>query len=81
MPVRIRLSRVGKNNNPLFRVVVAEREKPRNGRFIEVLGNYDPKKREKKLTVNKERLQYWVSKGATLSAVVEQTFRKEKGDL
>lgn len=77
MPVRIRLSRVGKKKNAFYRVVAAHREKPRDGRFLEVLGNYDPKNEKKKLSLNKERFEYWMAQGATLSGVIRTTLKKE----
>lgn len=76
MPVRIRLTRVGTNKKPFFRVVAAERTKPRDGRFLEVLGTYNPKLPEKKININKERLAYWIKQGATLSDTMRETLKK-----
>lgn len=72
MAVRIRLARHGKHNSPFYRVVVQDREKPRNGRFLEIVGTYDPKnsKEEQPWTLKKERIEYWLSKGATPSETV-----------
>lgn len=76
MPVRIRLTRVGTNKKPFFRVVAAERTKPRDGRFLEVLGTYNPKLTEKKININKERLAYWIKQGATMSDTMRETLKK-----
>lgn len=76
MPVRIRLTRVGTNKKPFFRVVAAERTKPRDGRFLEVLGTYNPKLTEKKININQERLAYWIKQGATLSDTMRETLKK-----
>lgn len=70
MPVRIRLTRVGTHNKPYFRVVAAERTKPRDGRFLEVLGTYNPKQEKEKMQVNKERFDFWLKQGATMSKIV-----------
>ena len=66
--LRIRLSRVGKRNKAQFRVTVAEARRAPSGRFIEILGHYDPHTKEK--VFNKERIEYWISKGAKLSATM-----------
>ena len=79
MPVRIRLTRVGTNKKPFFRVVAAERTKPRDGRFLEVLGTYYPKLKEKKLTLNKERYDYWIKQGALPTNIIIQSLKKELG--
>ncbi|OGQ04223.1 MAG: 30S ribosomal protein S16 [Deltaproteobacteria bacterium RIFCSPLOWO2_01_44_7] len=77
MPVRIRLTRIGTNQKPFFRVVAASREKPRDGSFLEVLGVYNPKLKEKKFNVNKERIEFWLKKGAIPSRVVGQMLKKD----
>ena len=64
MAVCIRLTRLGTNKKPHFRLVVADKTKPRDGNFLEVLGNYDPKIKEKGLKFKKDRYDYWMSKGA-----------------
>lgn len=72
MAVVIRLTRTGMRNTPHYRVVAADDRRPRDGKFIEVLGSYDPSKKENKLTVNKERLDYWRKVGARLSPTISQ---------
>lgn len=66
--LRIRLSRVGKKNKAQFRVTVAEARRAPTGRFIEILGHYDPHTKER--VFNKERIEYWISKGAKPSATM-----------
>ena len=72
MSVTIRLSRCGKRNSPFYRIVAADQRKPAAGKSIEVLGSYDPKKTTDKITLDKERFDYWVSKGARLSPTMSQ---------
>jgi len=70
MSVKIRMSRAGARNRPFFKVVVAESRSPRDGRFIEKLGTFNPllpKEHPQRLVLNMERIQYWLSKGATPS--------------
>jgi len=67
MSLKIRLSRAGAKKRPFYRIVIADSRSPRDGRFIEVVGTYEPilaKDDEKRTQLNTERLQYWLSKGA-----------------
>lgn len=66
----IRLRRVGSKKRPYFRVVVIEAGNPRDGSFVEVLGNYNPRSKPAKVEVDRERLQYWIGKGARPSDTV-----------
>ena len=75
MAVTIRLSRKGKRNAPFYHVVVADEKKPRDGNFIEVVGTYDPASKEKRFTGKKERIEYWLSKGARPSETVSKLIR------
>lgn len=75
MSVSIRLARRGKRNAPFYHVVVADSERPRDGKFIEVLGTYDPRNKEKRFVGKKERIEYWLSKGARPSETVSQLLR------
>ena len=72
--VKIRLKRVGKRNAPSYRLVVADSRSPRDGRFIEIVGNYNPIGREKK--VNLERVDYWLSVGAQPTKTVASLIKK-----
>lgn len=60
----IRMRRAGSKKRPFFRVVVTEKESPRDGSFVEVLGDYSPRLNPEKLTLNRERLEYWMKQGA-----------------
>jgi small subunit ribosomal protein S16 len=66
----IRLRRVGSNRRPYFRVVVIEARNPRDGSFVEVLGHYNPRRKPATVTVDRERLQYWIARGARPSNTV-----------
>ena len=70
MAVRIRLKRIGGKNKPAFRIVVADARSPRDGKFIEELGTYQPLKKGDNFTLNLDRAKYWVSKGAQPSDTV-----------
>ena len=74
--VRIRLARVGRKKSPAYRVVVADSHKARDGRFIEILGYYQPVPTETKVQLNDERAVYWMSHGAVPSDTVKSLFRK-----
>ena len=76
MAVRIRLKRVGAKNAPAFRIVVADSRSPRDGRFIEELGSYDPKQKGTNWKFDLERANYWVSKGAQPSETVASLIKK-----
>ncbi|MEI8315057.1 MAG: 30S ribosomal protein S16 [Verrucomicrobiota bacterium] len=76
MPVRIRLRRVGTKNVPVYRIVVADGRSPRDGRFIENIGTYDPKKATNNFTVDVERAKHWISKGAQPSETVRSFLKK-----
>ena len=78
--VKIRLTRKGAKNSPFYRVVVADGAMPRDGRFIETLGYYDPKKHPQIVELKEDRVVHWLSKGADPSATVKSLFR-QKGIL
>ncbi len=78
MPVRIRLKRVGARNTPAFRVVVADGRSPRDGKFIEEIGTYAPTKKDNNFSINLERAEYWISKGAQPSDTVASFIRKSR---
>lgn len=75
MAVKIRLSRVGKTNQPLYRVVVIDRQKKRNGQAIEIIGSYNPHKTDGKIEIKKERYNYWLSVGAKPTNTVSSLLR------
>jgi small subunit ribosomal protein S16 len=74
--VRIRLRRVGAKKQPSYRVVVADREAPRDGAFIETIGFYNPRTEPPTVTINEERAVYWLSKGAQPSESVSRMLTK-----
>jgi len=78
MATRIRLRRIGRKHIPLYRIVVAEGTAPRDGRFIEILGTYDPKAKDeqKKVSLDVEKAKAWLAKGATPSDTVGALLKK-----
>ena len=64
MAVKIRLARHGAKKKPFYRIVVADSESPRDGRFIETVGTYDPLKQPAAVNIKEERVKYWLSQGA-----------------
>jgi small subunit ribosomal protein S16 len=77
MAVKIRLARFGTNKKPFYRVVVADSTSPRNGRFIERVGTYDPRKTPPHLVLKKERIVEWIKRGAQPTETVKQLLKKE----
>jgi small subunit ribosomal protein S16 len=75
MPVRIRLRRMGAKNRPFYRVVVADSRSPRDGRFIETVGHYDPLTNPPTARVNAEKVRYWLSHGAQPTDAVRRILR------
>jgi small subunit ribosomal protein S16 len=67
MAVRIRLTRKGSKKKPAYRLVAAESRSPRDGKFLEVLGYYDPKSQPARIDLHKEKIQRWLARGATTS--------------
>ncbi len=67
MAVALRLYRLGKKNNPSYRVVAIDKRDKRNGSYIEVVGFYDPMIEPHRLELKKDRLEYWMSRGAQIS--------------
>jgi small subunit ribosomal protein S16 len=78
MAVSIRLRREGTRNRPYYKVVVADSRSPRDGKFIEIIGTYDPKKPGDNSTINLNRAEYWLSKGAQPSDTVRSLVKKDK---
>jgi small subunit ribosomal protein S16 len=78
MAVSIRLRREGSKNRPYYRVVVADSRGPRDGKFIEILGTYDPKLTGQNSSFSIERAEYWMSKGARPSDTVRSLIKKQK---
>ena len=76
MAVKIRMKRVGAKNAPVFRIVVADGRSPRDGKFIEELGTYQPLKKGDNFKLDLERVKYWLSKGAQPSDTVASFIKK-----
>jgi small subunit ribosomal protein S16 len=74
----IRLSRIGKKKQPAYRVVVIEKTRPRDGRFVEIVGTYDPLKNPAIVKLNAERVKYWLGCGAQPSDTVRSFLRHQK---
>jgi small subunit ribosomal protein S16 len=72
MSVRVRLTRVGSKKNPIWRVVVADQRSPRDGRFIETIGHYNPQTEPSTIRIDEERLQHWLARGAQPTGSVKQ---------
>ena len=78
MAVIIRLRRDGTKNSPYYRIVVADKHSPRDGKFLELIGTYDPKKKGDNSTVKLERVDHWVKLGARPSDTVRSLIKKAK---
>jgi small subunit ribosomal protein S16 len=78
MAVSIRLRREGALNRPYYKVVVADSRSPRDGKFIEIIGTYDPKKEGHNSTLKMDRIEHWISKGAQPSDTVRSLIKKNR---
>ena len=78
MAVSIRLRREGALNRPYYKVVVADSRSPRDGKFIEIIGTYDPKKSGHNSTLKLDRIDHWISKGAQPSDTVRSLIKKNR---
>lgn len=76
--VTIRLARMGKKKRPFYRVVIMEKTRPRNGRFVEIVGTYDPLKKPAEIKLDAERIKYWLGVGAQPSDTVRSFLRNQK---
>ena len=74
----MRLTRIGSKKRPYYRIVVIDKRRARNGRFLEVLGQYNPIASPVQMEINSERAQYWLSEGAQPSETVESILRKKE---
>lgn len=78
MSVKIRLTRMGAKGKPFYRIVAADEDFPRDGRFLEILGNYDPKKNPAEIVLKEDRVRNWLAKGAKATLTVSNLL-KSKG--
>ena len=74
----IRLARVGKKKMPSYRIVVIDKRRPRNGRFVEIVGTYNPLKNPAEIKLDAERIKYWLGCGAQPSDTVVSFLRNQK---
>jgi small subunit ribosomal protein S16 len=77
MSVSMRLTRVGGKKDPQWRVVVADRRSPRDGRFIETIGHYNPQPNPSVITLNEERVRLWLDRGAQPSETVRKLLKTQ----
>lgn len=77
MAVKIRLARHGAKKKPYYRIVVADSESPRDGRYLEAVGTYNPLRDPAEITVKQERVQYWLQQGAVPTDTVRSLLKKE----
>ncbi|BBO81988.1 30S ribosomal protein S16 [Desulfosarcina ovata] len=77
MAVKIRLARHGAKKRPFYRIVAADNDSPRDGRFLEKLGTYNPLQDPAQVVLNAERVKYWISQGATPTDTVKTILKRE----
>lgn len=76
MAVRIRMKRIGCKNNPVYRIVVADSRSPRDGKFLEEIGTYQPQTKGNNVKLDLDRTKYWIGKGAQPSDTVASFIKK-----
>jgi small subunit ribosomal protein S16 len=76
MAVRIRLRREGRKKLPMYRIVIADKDAPRDGRFIETIGTYQPKAAKDNVSLDVEKAREWLAKGATPTETVAGLLKK-----
>jgi small subunit ribosomal protein S16 len=77
MSVKIRLARHGAKKRPFYRIVIADSESPRDGRFLEAIGTYNPLKEPAEVTLKTDRVKYWIDQGALPTDTVKNLLKKE----
>lgn len=78
MPVSIRLTRMGKKKKPFYRIVAASTESPRDGKFLDIIGTYDPLQDPAAITIKEDKLQKWLAEGAKPSTTVKSLLAKQQ---
>jgi len=76
MAVRIRLTRIGRKKKPFYRVVVADAEAKRDGKFLDIVGTYDPMQEPAEIKINNNKLQEWMGRGALPTTTVKSLLKK-----
>jgi small subunit ribosomal protein S16 len=76
MAVRIRLTRFGRKKKPFYRIIVADSENKRDGKFLDVIGTYDPLQDPAVININNEKLQEWMGRGALPTTTVKSLIKK-----
>jgi small subunit ribosomal protein S16 len=76
MAVRIRLTRLGRKKKPFYRIIVADSENKRDGKFLDVVGTYDPLKNPAVITIDNDKLQDWLGRGALPTTTVKSLIKK-----
>lgn len=76
MAVRIRLTRLGRKKKPFYRIIVTDSESPRDGKFLDILGTYDPLQDPAAIKIDNDKLQDWLGKGALPSTTVKSLIKK-----
>ena len=77
MAVKLRLTRVGSKKNPIYRVVAADSRSPRDGKFLEIIGRYNPQTDPSTIVLNEERIRHWLGRGAQPSEPVQKLLRTQ----
>ena len=78
--VKLRLARMGRKKRPFYRVVAADSKSPRDGKFIEILGTYNPMTKPSTVNLKRERIEYWIGVGAQPSDTVKRLLKTESSD-
>jgi small subunit ribosomal protein S16 len=78
MAVRIRLTRLGRKKKPFYRIIVADSESSRDGKFLDIVGTYDPCQNPEAVTLKREKIEDWLKKGALPSDTVASILRRHK---
>ena len=77
MAVRIRLTRMGGKKKPFYRLIAADSEAPRDGKFLQILGSYNPMKDPAEIEIHKDKVDYWLKQGASLSGSARSILKKQ----
>ena len=78
MAVKLRLTRVGSKKNPIYRIVAADSRSPRDGKFLEIVGRYNPQTDPSTIELDEERIRHWLSQGAQPSTTVRRLLKAKE---